>query len=194
MARTPLFGGSATPRQHSLLRSEELDDPAALGLAHQLSGDYDHAFTPTEGLSRWRYRSSGIAQRTSAAFLAGVKRAKNTPAASAVYPLVYPLGTRRRQNPLKTGSLSPGSNGAGPHTIKKPQLKRPRAFFVHSDSTLPQRLQQRRQIFPRKALVQRQQLLIRRLALPSRTQPHNLLQSLLQLRQRHRRALAELGG
>ncbi|WP_146218546.1 hypothetical protein [Pseudomonas sp. RW409] len=37
------------------------------------------------------YRSSGMEQRTSAAFSASGKRAKNTPADSTLYPHVYPL-------------------------------------------------------------------------------------------------------
>ena len=112
------------------LKSEGRDNRATFGLSHHGSRGDDHAFALGAVLSRWRYRSSGIAQRTSAAFLAGVKRAKNTPAASAVYPLVYPLGTRRRQNPLKTGPLSPGSNGAGPYTDEKAPGRKAWGFFV----------------------------------------------------------------
>ena len=83
------------------------------GLVHQCSGDDDHFFTPTAGLSRSRYRSSGMEQRISTDFSASVKPAENTPADSTVYPLVYPSENRRRPSPLKTATSPPGSNGAG---------------------------------------------------------------------------------
>lgn len=44
------------------------------------------ALAQAADLSRWRYRSSGMEQRPSAAFSASVNRAKNTPADSTVYP------------------------------------------------------------------------------------------------------------
>lgn len=51
-------------------------------------------------------------------FSASVKRAKNAPADSAVYPLVYPFETTRRQNPLNTRAIPAGSNGAGAPNMK----------------------------------------------------------------------------
>jgi len=51
-----------------LLKSEERDNRATYGLIHQRSGGDDHTFALGAGLSRWRYRSSGIEQRTSTAF------------------------------------------------------------------------------------------------------------------------------
>jgi hypothetical protein len=74
-----------------LLKSEERDNRATYELIHQRSGGDDHTFALGAGLSSWNYRSSGIVQRTSTAFSAGVDRAKNIPAESAVYPKVYPL-------------------------------------------------------------------------------------------------------
>lgn len=80
-----------------LLKSEARDSWVTSGLIHQRSGGDDHAFAPAAGLSRWRYRSSGMEQRISTAFSASVKRAKNTPADSAVYPPVYPFKIKKHK-------------------------------------------------------------------------------------------------
>jgi len=85
-----------------LLKSEARDSRSTSGLIHQRSGGDDHAFTPTAGLSRWRYRSSEKEKRFSTAFSASVKRAKNTLADSVVYPLVYPLIIKKHKQPIKT--------------------------------------------------------------------------------------------
>ena len=116
--------------------------------------------------------------------------------------LLYPRGylekvTRRKHRVCPRVCLTEAPpnkpNEYGPITA---QFKRRRAtrynkkapaqntwVFLSVDGlTFPQRLQQRRQVFLRKTLMQRQQLLIRCLALPCRTQVHNLLQPLLQRR------------
>jgi len=112
-------------------KSEERDNRTTFGLIHQRSGGDDHTFALGADLSRCRYRSSGMERRTWTAFSASVKRAKNTPADSTVYPLVYPLQTHDRRNPLNAGTLPPGSNGAWAPSIetRKPQAVRSGAFL-----------------------------------------------------------------
>ncbi|WP_159299151.1 hypothetical protein [Pseudomonas chlororaphis] len=73
-----------------LLKSEERDNRVTFGLIHQRNGHDDHSFAPEAGLSRWHYRSSGMAQRTSAAFSVIVKRPKTPQQPAPCIPTCIP--------------------------------------------------------------------------------------------------------
>lgn len=93
------------------------------------------------------------------------------------------LGNTQKKKPFKNGfSISRFKRRRATRYNKKAPAQNTWAFLSVDGLTFPQRLQQRRQVFLRKTLMQRQQLLIRCLALPCRTQVHNLLQPLLQRR------------